>query len=215
MTKLITVDKTLKAHISKSLRSYRSSYMNLHVGLVSAIAFACLHGRTELMSTIYNGVTSNDRTAIRNYLRRISIIMGLGLKDGNIPVLDAEQINAAAKAGQVFTFSAKDNVGKFGLTKDNGDNRKALAKLCEDELIDPDLSRGYIRFMDKNNFDEIKTFGDDEITKAIDALVTKMNEPPENYEIKVSAPVRKALASVAGQLASIKASNEVHDSLKQ
>lgn len=219
MTKLILDQTTLARSIGTHLRSYRNAHQALHVDAVSAIAFACMHGRVEHMNTIINGLATNDRTAFKNYIRRLHVYTGLRLDTGIIPVMDTELLAATEAQGKVFTLSSKDGAYKFGLVKaadgvDAAGNRKYLANLCKSSLIDPDAKLGYTRFMDKNNFDEIKTFGDDEVTKAINALVSKVQEPAENLRVKVSSPVLKELLAMQSRLDTIQSANETHDKHK-
>lgn len=202
-----TTEKALNAQVQKAIAAYRKGHQAMHVAAVLCLYHAAVHGQPAPLNLLAKGLVSNDRTALRNYIRRIGIVCGLGLKDGNIPTANTVEMNSAAyQKGQFLTYSAKDGVPHFGVVR-NGDmpevanNKKRVAELCETQLMAPAEKSGWMRFLDRNNFAETRVLGDNDALSELARLAKKFTgeSSSETIKLEISPRIKKFMANILSQ----------------
>src|SRR3990167_1165208 len=90
-----STSKDLSKIVQLALSAYRTGQQKVHVAAIQVIHHAATHGQPAPMNMLFNGLNTNDKTAFRNYIRRIAVVTGLGLKDGNIPATNTVEANQA------------------------------------------------------------------------------------------------------------------------
>ncbi len=200
--KLITDGALLDKHITSTLRAYDTVHRNLHVAAVSAIHNLAKSGNPARLQRLYDGLRQNDQTALKLFIRRSNILVGVGGKD--IEAMPTEQLNKAAIDGQVISFEKNLFVTAKGHTTPEA---KALADLCEKRFINPDGTKDKYVF-ERNNIAEIKTLGDTEALKAIVQL-GRFLENKENSVTKISSKVRKIIADAIEKAKAMQTQDEL------
>lgn len=196
MYEMIIDSKKLNLEATAVLKTYQSNGLRLHVLACSALYNAAMEGggNPAVLNRVYQALRSNDKTALRNFIRRLHI--AVGLKKDHVPDgLDTEVIKEAAKLGTVFTFDSKDG-GRFKVKGDNLENRAAFCELLQGHALNPD-GKNWFRFLEMNNFAEMKRFGDDDILKELKRLASK--ESSETMEVNISPTMRAFLAETAAR----------------
>lgn len=204
MTKfaMITDAGKLTSEVTSSLKSYSKVFEKLHVVAISCIWLAGKTGDNRPLNKLYEGLNSNDQQAMRLYVRRANIIVGLNGQ--HIPEgMPSEKLEQAEKAGQVLSFSK----GEFSVSIKDGHNSKEaklLFKLCEDRFLNPDGENDKMVFI-RNNITETKILGDADILGQLIRLGKSLDNTNENRIVKVSSKtadfIRKA-ADTAAQMKS-------------
>lgn len=194
--------KSMKAFVTEALKTYTNAGTMIHIAVVSGIYHAAKTGDPVHINRVFSGLRSNDQQAVRLYIRRISAICGL---DGGDPEgLPAEKVNQAVRDGSVLAYEK----GEFRvIVGHDTDQAKRLAKLCQSRFISPDGKRDRM-VLDRNNFAEVKTLGDQEALAAVIKAAEKGLEEGQNTKNEVSEETRKYLETLAHQaklrLASVK-----------
>lgn len=188
---IITNGDKLAKYIGESKALYLQVGERLHIAAVSAIWFACKHGNPGPLNQLFGFLSSNDQAALRFYIRRSHVIVGL--KGGAPEGLSPEAINSAEEAGKVFGFKDKQFTVIRGHTSDQA---KFLLKLCETRFINPDGETDKFVFQ-RNNFEEVRTLGDEAVLKAI--IRAAKLEDTDRRKHHVSPKVRKFLDSLREQ----------------
>jgi hypothetical protein len=185
-------------------RTYRN---NLHIAWVSCVVHAAVHGindREHPINRLYDdGMSTNDRSAARNYIRRVHAAIG-GIdwseySDEN-PV-PAEILKSAAEAGQFLGYSEKRG---FFVHKDKSDIREKFVKSELPELmLKAEEGSGWIRFFDRNNMAELNVYGASNVLKDIQAVVTKASEDTERRETHVHKAIVAELKASEERIAAL------------
>lgn len=188
---IITNGDKLTKYIGESKVLYLQVGIRLHISAVSAIWFACKHGNPGPLNQLFGFLSSNDQAALRFFIRRSHVIVGL--KGGAPEGLSPEAINSAEEAGKVFGFKDKQFTVIRGHTSDQA---KFLLTLCETRFIKPDGKTDKYVF-ERNNFEEVRTLGDEAVLKAI--IRAAKLEDSDRRKHQVSPKVRKFLDSMREQ----------------
>lgn len=197
----------LSAFIARTLTDYHKIGHALHVAAVSAIWHAAKTGNPVLLNRLYHGLRSNDGTALRAYIRRAAIIVGL---NGEVPegITDQSVIQAAFDAGKFLDFKQQEFIVTNGHTSDQA---KATVTLCEQFLLNPD-GKVHKRFMDRNNFAELSTLGDSQVLSQLEATMTRLlDSKSETRKVKLSAKVRTFIEGLRDRIETQKNVVEVQD----
>lgn len=172
MSKFLIIADTekLASHVTLTLKQYVTVGEKLHVAVISAIWHACKHGNPAILNRVYEGLRSNDQTALKLYVRRASAINGMALAKSKFAVPDglpSEQVTEFVNAGTVLGFEK----GLFTVANGHTSAQaKQMLALCEERFINPDGENDRMVF-DRNNFAEVKTLGDVEVLSAIEKQV--------------------------------------------
>lgn len=195
----IIKDKSkLSSHIANAIKQYQSSGRAIHVSVVSALYHAATTGDPRYLTQIYEGLRSNDQTAVRMYIRRVSAIVGLD--GGNPDGLANEVINAAVERGGILTFKEK----KFQVIQGHtSDAAKLTATLCEERFISPDGENDR-EVLARNNFAEVRTLGDEQVLDNLLKVLKSIDTESETRKVVVSEHVKTLFAKVRSQAESMK-----------
>lgn len=203
MTSIITDKTKLSAHIKRALSTYAKVGDAIHVAVVSALHHAAKYGDPQYLTAIYSGLRSNDQTAMKMYLRRVSAIVGL--EGENPDGQESEVVIAAVAAGGIVTLEK----GEFVITQGHTSvAAKSTVALCESRLIKPD-GKVDRKVLDRNNFAEVKTLGDAEVLDRILKLVADLNKESDTKKVSVSDPVRKLVEDFGAKAQSYKNQNSL------
>lgn len=207
---IIRDSKKLNAFIQSTMRMYASSGERIHCAVVSAMfqTAAPDSGNPKPLTVIYHGLRSNDQTALKNFIRRVHIAVGLGLdhvpeKDEHGNLFPQTYFNQAVTEGAVFDFKDKE----FNILPGRMKQRKALCDLVE-KLAEPDEKKGWRKVLDRNNFAELRIFGDEQVFEGIARLV-KQSEGSERSVSRVSEPVKRMLTQLATQAQQLRESGQL------
>lgn len=200
----------LVTSVAKALASYTEAGVLVHVAAVSTIFHAAKHGDCELLNRLHNGLRPNDQAALKLYVRRAHILLGLieakaikpneGIPSGD-DALPSEVIQSAHELGQVLDFKSKEYV----IAEVDGEKRghtskqaKALAAICEKRFINPD---GVIDLpvLTRDNVTEVKTLGDAEALKALLRAVKSIEANSKTRQVSVSDRVAKMFARIKNE----------------
>lgn len=195
MNTLIKDSTKLNTYVTNTLKAYQSAGVRIHIAVISALYHAAATGQNAVINRIMAGLRSNDATAVRQFVRRVSAIVGL---EGEEPDgLAAEVIQAAVEAGALLDFKQ----GEFTIKEGRGHTSaiaKTWAKMCEERFINPDGERDkYI--LDRNNFTEVKTLGDVDALKNLIRAATAVEEETDTRKLNVSKKVKDFFAKVRDQ----------------
>ena len=198
---IITDGEKLGKYVAESTKMYATAGNRIHIALVSALWFAAKHGYVQYLNQVYQALRSNDKTAVKLYIRRAHAIVGL--EGENPDGLDSAIILAAVEAGTVLKLT-KDEFSV--VAGHNTKQAQALAKLCEERFIDPDGEVDH-KVLERNNFAEVKTLGDGEALAQLIKLAKSFEDSTDTRKVTVTNPVKEFLASIkdkaeamAGQL---------------
>jgi hypothetical protein len=180
----------LNKRMNSTLKTYASVGARIHVEVVSALWHAATNGNPFYINRIYSELRSNDQTAVKLYIRRISAIVGL---DGADPEgLPSETVIAAVEQGGILTLKK----GEFIVTKGHTTPQaKAWADLTENRFLNPDGETDRA-VLDRNNFAEVKTLGDDAVLDQLMKLVSSTETETDTRKVAITAPVRDFLLSL-------------------
>lgn len=193
------VKKNLAAFVTEALSSYQKARETMHVAVISALFNTATSGDVTLLNRIYEGLGSNDQTALRLYVRRASIVNGLVMSNGpaDIEALDTETMTKMVKLGAIVDFKK----GKFSLIQNqNSDAAKSFATVLESRLLNPDGKRDKMVF-ERNNFAEHKTLGDADVLKALLKTANEaLNNASDNKTYSISAALKAKLGKIKTML---------------
>lgn len=168
MNTIIRDAGALNSEISKAIAGYKQSHKDLHLVVVSALAMCAEHGQPDPLNRIYDGLYSNDRNALRFYVKKIHVYIGNG---GAIPADNIEEsvLSAMADLGAVLTFEK----GKFVVINNSSapqvkDNKAALVVMADTILLAGE--KPFLPFSQSNNFQSVKQYGDAEAIAALLAV---------------------------------------------
>lgn len=210
LNKLITDGAKLQEFVTSTIKAYGKVQVDLHVAVISAIAAVCRHGNPAELNRIYDALNSNDQTALKLYVRRITVANGLSMAGHPKEAIDGIPSEVAAEMltkGSVIGFSK----GAFAVVNGHTSEQAIrMLDLCEQRFINPDGETDRYVF-ERNNFAEIKTFGDEETLKRIvkiiketegssDTKVFNLTEGTKKYltELKDAIGQRLSQLSLAG-----------------
>ncbi len=168
MQRILITDKVALTKANKSFgRKYATLAVTAAVLCVSNIVHAATHGDPSTLNQWYSMLGTNDGTAVRNYIGRLTAIVGGW--DG-VSTVTGEEMNAFKAKGQFITYSK----GAFEIIPvtvyENADlNRKAVMALAGD-MLNPDGER-FRDFNQRNNLSEIKVLGDTEMIARLDKII--------------------------------------------
>lgn len=193
------ISKGLAAYVTTALSEYKSSGEKMHVAIISALHNTATSGDVTLLNRINDELRSNDKQALRLYVRRAAIVTGLVLTNGpkTVDVLDTASMEKMLSEGQVIGYSK----GKFVCSKNPGtEAAKTLAKLCSERFINPDGENDKMVF-ERNNFAEHKTLGDAEVLKSVLKTINEaVNNSSDKKTFTLSAAVRNRLEKIRDML---------------
>lgn len=209
---IIRDGKTLNALVAKIIKIGRDYREMLHVGVLSSLYHLAEHGQPAPLNLLYGSLTSNDQTALKQYVRKFHIVLGMSRdKDTakDIPawlagklVLHTEIQKSFHDLGETFKLADKAfSVVTKAQYADAQERRDAFMALCEGKLID--RAEGFPSFYTANNFATAKLLGDTEVFKRIKQLVDAFDDPPANTDVKVSAKAQKIIRTAFDQLESL------------
>mgnify|MGYP000108310534 CR=1 FL=1 len=181
MSQFISNLKELTKEINEFGGLYQSVGRRMETIAANVIWFAASKGDVRPLNQFFSMLRENDATAMKLAIRRLHRVVGFG--DTAIEGLDAELGKAAEKAGRYFTIKKDEGFGVIA-GGHKSEQAQAIVKLAEGEYFGE-----YLVFV-KNNFDEIKTFGDEEILKAV-AKVANLLEESDKRKVSVSARTRE------------------------
>lgn len=197
MTTIISDGKKLSAYIQSTLKGYKTYGARVHIAVVSALAFAAATGQNAMLNQVYEGLRSNDQTAMKLFIRRAHVINGMVLGGADFlkatpDGLEAEVIVGFASVGAVVELSK----GQFSVVRGHNTPEAAgLAKLLHERLINPDgeIDR---QVLDRNNFAEVKTLGDTQVLEQLIKLATSIESDSDTKRVAVTKPIRDFLLSL-------------------
>lgn len=189
----------LAAYVTTALAEYKSSGEKMHVAIISALHNTATSGDVTLLNRINDELRSNDKAALRLYIRRASIVTGLVLTNGpkDVDKLDTASMEKMLSEGGVIGFAK----GKFTCSKNPGTAAaKALATLCATRFINPDGETDKMVF-ERNNFAEHKTLNDADVLKAVLKPVKEaLANTTDNKTYSLSEAVAKKLRQIETML---------------
>lgn len=196
MTIILTA-ATLTKNIKAALSTYKSIGDKIHVLTVSCLYHSATTGDTTPLNMLYEGLRSNDQQALKLYVRRTQVITGL---DGADPEgLPSETILAALSRSAILDMQKN----KFTIREGRG-HTSAEASAYADILA----SRFYVpdgkvdkRVLDRNNFAEVKTLGDDEALKLVLTALKKATTSSDKQTVSISPSLMAKLTKIQEQLA--------------
>lgn len=193
------VKKNLASYVSSAIEEYKSSGEKMHVAIISALYNTAVSGDVTLLNRINENLRSNDQSALRLYIRRVSIANGLSMTGGpaKIEVLDTASMEKMLKTGGILGFSKK----KFTCIQNpSTDAAKNFAKLCETRFLNPDGETDKMVF-ERNNFAEHKTLGDADVLKAVLKPINEaLNNSSDNKTFAISEAIQKRLQQIKDML---------------
>lgn len=217
---IVRGEAELNRLVSSAASAYTKASLKMHVAIVSALVHASVTGRTQPLNRLYSVLNTNDQQAFRgSYLPRIHAAIG-GMdfsKYADQPV-PSEILNAFKDKGQWLGFGKNKASGEnefYVISKDINPlapgNRKQFAILAEVSLINPKEEAGWRKFFDRNNFSELKVFGDDDVYNTLKQVVAKGKGENKSTESKVSKQVQKIINDALEAVSTIRSANVVHD----
>lgn len=193
------IRKNLAGYVAEAVKAYQSSGEKMHIAIVSALYNQATSGDTTLINTIHSGLRSNDKQALRLFIRRASIVNGLILTNApqNVDVLDTETMQAMLKIGAVVSFS-KD---KFTTIQNPSTAAaKSFAILLEKRLLNPDGEIDKMVF-ERNNFAEHKLLGDADVIKSLLKTTNEaLDNVADNKTYALSEAIRNRLQKIKTML---------------
>ena len=195
------VKKGLAKYVADAIAMYQTSGERIHVAVISALYNAATSGDVTLINRVHEGLRSNDKSALRLFIRRATILNGLALSnapaDAQVDGLPVETIQEMVKIGSVIDYKK----GAFTCARNpNSDEAKSFVKLIETRLLNPDGETDKM-VLDRNNFAETKTLADADILKAVLKPVNEALDGTADHKIfKMSAGVKKQLEKIKAML---------------
>lgn len=200
--------KGLLKFVQQNLAAYHEAYKRIALSAVLCIRHAAKHGDADALNLLYSGLHQNDRAALRNYIRRIAIVVGLGLTSGTIPeqeysreVIKAAAGNAKDVGGAFLTFSGTNE--EFAVIKNDRDprvskNKAKVVELCETQLIAPNPTvNGWMRFNERSIIQDFQEIGDSTVVKNIFRMVSRyLANENERVHIKLTPKTKKFLEEI-------------------
>lgn len=198
MSEIIKDGAALNKRINYTLKTYASVGLRIHVEIVSALWHAAAFGNPFYLNRIYSALRSNDQTAVKLFIRRAHVIVGL---EGADPAgLPSEVIQAAAEKGAVVKLTKEE----FSIV--NGHNTpqaQTLAALCVDRFINPD-GKTDKNVLDRNNFAEVKVLGDNEALAQIIKLASSFEESTDTRKVNISKTLADFFAEIKDKATTMK-----------
>lgn len=196
---VVTDGALLNKRINETAKMYLAAGRRIHVDFVSALWYVAAHGNAFYLNRIYALLRTNDKQAAKLYIRRAAAVVGL--EGENPDGLPAEVIKAAVEAGSVVKLE-KD---EFSVVAGNNTKQaQMLRELCETRFIEPDGKNDFM-LLDRNNFAEVKTLGDNEAFKQLAKLVKSLEEgDTDNRKVSVTEPVLKFFQRVRDEMEVLK-----------
>lgn len=190
--RVLIVTATALATANKAFsRAYDKAMFTLHTLFISNLIHACEHGDPSTLNAFYAGLRTNDATAVRLYLGRLTCIVGGW--DG-IEECSAEQMAIYREQGTFIAYKDKafhivpNEVLPYA--SDNCDKVVALAGA----MLNPD-GKVWREVTERNNLVEVKTVGDEAMATKLANLIKEARGGKKNTTSEVSAKVIDALVA--------------------
>lgn len=208
MSQFITNSKELAKAIVEFSGLYQTVGKRMETIAANVLYFAALKGDVRPLNQFASVLRPNDLSALNIAIRFLHTVIGMGETDADaVKGLDAEIRKAAEKAGKYFTMSKEDG---YKVIKGGHQTEQAHAIVA---LLDGDYFERTMIFT-KDNFEEVKTFADAEILKAV-AKVANLLEESDKRKVSVSSRTREwVLGLKASAEARIAAMNAAPQEIK-
>lgn len=194
--------------ITMFLKDYTDLGIRAHVLGVSAIYHACMHGNAAPLNNLFAGLRPNDQTAVRQYVKRIQIINGLGDEKLELENLDSDVVNAALDTGKVLDFAQNQFRIARGHTSEQA---KTLAELCERRFLNPDGEKDKLIFA-RNAFAEVRALGESDVLGQIEQNVRSyLDNKSARRKITLSDAVRSKLVKIADQIGGMRSQTTLNE----
>lgn len=196
MYSLITDPKDINAAIVTWGRDGKRHRIMGHVVLCSALSHVAKHGNVGILNNLFKVAATNERTMIRNYVRRFQTEMELS--EGKfIPVRDED-------GGEVQTDVAFLDFAKqeFHVRGGHKNNRERFVEFAEKHLINP--TKRWPMFTDINIKAEAMRFDTMSLATRLKALLKNAEKNAENVSPKALKRLKEStdyIVSVADDFA--------------
>ncbi len=192
--KLISDKDALAFHIGETITKGQAYREALHLGAVSALAFAAKHGNVDHLNRLFKSLTKNDMNALTAYVRKFQTVLDA---DGN-PVRDV----LGKLQSSDLTFLMVEN-GEFKIIGGTMPNRVRFQKFAEDKLL-PEADHWHA-FSHVDVIRDAQTFTNRDILKGLKALLKKAsaNDPEKAIAVGIDPKVTAALSSAINVVESV------------
>lgn len=160
-----------------------------HLILVSALYHVASHGNVKVLNNLFKIASTNDRNAIRNYVRRFQTEMEL--KDSKfVPKRDDE--GAEVQTDVAFLDFAK---GEFHIRSGHMANRERFKVFADEHLINP--SKRWPMYSDINILAEKARFDTTSLATRLKALLRNANKGDAVISPKALARLDETVSYIA------------------
>jgi hypothetical protein len=189
MANILKAEKAIKSLIRSFRTMYSKTQTAAHDMAVQVIGHAATHGNPVLLNEFFSILNTNDKDAFRLYMRRIAAVVGGW--DG-VTTKSQEEMEQFKERGAFVTFKK----GEFLVLRNDEHVHAKTAKAGTIKLL-PELQtpdgKVFRRFLDRNNFSEIKLVGDENIRQQLAKMIKAAKGDKKNTEAKVSPAIIAAL----------------------
>lgn len=181
--------------LRKGNKSFRTLYLKMgvtaHVLLCSHLLHAAEHGDPSTLNEFFGILKTNDKTAARLYIGRVTAIVGGW--DG-IETVTTEMMSQYKATGAFIEYADKEfHIIPKEAFSDAPANRTAVLGFAA-AMLDPD-GEVWKDFLDRNNLTEIKSIGDEDVQVKLANLIKEASGDKKNTNTSVSDATLAALTA--------------------